>query len=81
MKKIYIKMLMLSKSKLKSIYFVKIIKLLILCRYGVPFPGQYPAESCPVYSDVKDPRQLVEVVSLLPLYHAAQKDVTPFRRR
>lgn len=74
-------MLMLSKSKVKSIYFVKIIKLPIPCRYGVPFPGQYPTEFCPVYSDVKDPHQLVEVVSLLPLYHAAQKDVTPFRHR
>lgn len=74
-------MLMFSKSKLKSIYFVKTIKLPILCKYGVPFPAQYPAESCPVYSDVKDPRQLVEAASLLPLYHVAQKDVTPFRHR
>lgn len=62
----------------KSTYFVK---LPILCKCGVPFLAQYPAESCPVCSDVKDPRQLVEAASLLLLYHAAQKDVTPFRRR
>lgn len=53
----------------------------VLCMCGVPFPGRCPAVFYPACFAARDPRQLAEATSSLPLCRAARKDAAPFHRR